>query len=883
MSVIKREEFSYLNNLHNMIVVVKPLYNSDNDICDFNIVFSSDSFIGEFRDINFSDNHVSKFNHNLYYILTECFLKLKEGYKNIVKHIHINEELYVIQCIDFKDEYLICTLLKSNQTYIDNEQLTCKNIFENLMDIIIVVDEEGHILYGNKKAVETYGYSYDELTNLSVFDLRNEDIKEYTKSQLKEALKKGIVFNTYHYKKDGSKFPVEVRSMYKSERTKNTTISIVRDLSNIDKFINFASMFSVALDIYDEAIVGFAKDFKVSLWNKGAEEKLGYKREEMVDKSIKILVPEDKISEFENKMNEFKKGNIIQNLETVRIHKSGKIINVSLSMAPIYDFDGNLVGGIGVYKDISEKKKLQQKLVENEERWRFALEGSRVGVWDWSINENKVFYSNIWRQILGYNEEDISDSFDEWLSIVHPDDLSFMLNKIERHFHGEKYDLEYRVKCKDNSYKWIRARGNVIKWSEIGEPQRMVGVVEDISDRKLIEEELIEKYKELEKLKLEAENANKAKSQFLANMSHEIRTPLNGIVATIKLLEIKNHDKEHDKYINILKKSSDTLIEVVDEILDISKIEPGKIILESKSFDLRETINNIYNNLLMEANSKGLEVGYFLDPNIDFKVIGDELKLKQIIMNLTDNAVKFTSNGFISFRINLITSNNHTQKLEFRVKDTGIGIEEKFKNKIFQSFKQGDISSKKKFKGTGLGLAISKQLAKIMNGDIWYESVEGKGSTFVLTCELERQKEISESVQYAEITKGKSVYENSNQDKAILCVEDNIINQEVIEGIIVNKGYKYLPAYNSKEALDILRNNKINLILMDIQLPEINGFELTRIIRHEDDSIKHIPIIAMTAYAMNEDREKCLQAGMNDYISKPIDIDKFYNLIELYL
>jgi len=437
--------------------------------------------------------------------------------------------------------------------------------------------------------------------------------------------------------------------------------------------------------------------------------------------------------------------------------------------------------------------------------------------------------------------------------------------------------------CKNNGYKWIRSKGRVSQWKENGEPLRMIGTHEDISKERLIQEELKERYEQLELLKQEAESASKAKSQFLANMSHEIRTPMNGVIATLQLLQISNLTDEQRRYVDLLKNSADNLVAIIDSILDIAKLESGKIELNCEPFDLKETVNSIYQTHLLAANAKGLEAGCFFDPNLDNEVIGDELRLRQILTNLLNNAVKFTDKGYISFRKRLISSDDDEQKIEFSVKDTGIGIDESYKPKMFQNFSQGDLSKKKKYMGAGLGLAISKQLAELMNGDIHFESAVGKGSTFYFTCTLKKKRNPLNPVKENSISEPKETRNQSVSDKVILCIEDNLINQEIMESIIKKRGYRYFAAYDGNEALEKLKENKVDLILMDIQMPGLNGYEVTRIIRNMQNNKKNIPIIAMTAYAMHENRDKCIQAGMDDYISKPIDIDKLYSILDAFL
>ncbi|HHV97964.1 MAG TPA: PAS domain-containing protein [Clostridiaceae bacterium] len=647
---------------------------------------------------------------------------------------------------------------------------------------------------------------------------------------------------------------------------------------------SMSAMFSKGMEIFDDAIIGLTKDFKISVWSKGAEKKFGYHKSEIIGKNAKILVPEDRLKEIEEEVQTVMAGNIVEGYENVIFHKNGNPIDVSISVAPIYGSNGTVNEVVAIYKDVSEKKALVKKLNDYEKKCKLALEGGQFGVWELNIKNRKLFHLNNWKKNLGYEENDLDDALDTWLSLIHPDDIPEVYNTYNKHCkYREEYVVEYRIKCKNNSYKWIRSKGRIIEWDEDGESLRMIGTHEDISKERLIQEELKERYEQLELLKQEAESANKAKSQFLANMSHEIRTPMNGVIATLQLLQSSNLTDEQRKYVDLLKNSADNLIAIIDSILDIAKLESGKIELNNEPFNLRETINNLYQTHLLSANAKGLEAGCLFDPNIDDEVIGDELRLRQILTNLLSNAVKFTDKGYISFRARLISSDDNWQKIEFSVKDTGIGIDESYKPKIFENFSQGDLSKKKKYMGAGLGLAISKQLAELMNGDIRFESEVGKGSTFYFTCTLKKKGDPREPVNEKNIPDKKETHNQPANEKVILCIEDNLINQEIMESIINKRGYKYLAAYDGNEALEKLKEHEVDLILMDIQMPGLNGYEVTNIIRNMEDNGRYIPIIAMTAYAMHEDRDKCIQAGMNEYISKPIDIDKLYNILNTIL
>ncbi len=665
---------------------------------------------------------------------------------------------------------------------------------------------------------------------------------------------------------------------------KSKRIRASREASSLGKPISATEMYTKVMEIFDDAIIGLTNDFKVSVWSRGAEREFGYKKSEIIGKSVKGLIPEDRLYEIEEEINTLKQGNVIEGYETVRLHKSGKPIDVSISIVPIFSPAGTVNGAAAIYKDVSEKKDLVKKLDEYERKCKLALEGGQFGIWDLDIKNRTLSHFNNWEKTLGYKEDQLGNSADDWLSLVHPDDISLITDKFNRHFKSrEEYVVEYRIRCRNNAYKWVRSKGRISKWSKDGEPIRMIGTNEDISNERLIQKELEEKYEQLELLKQEAESASKAKSQFLANVSHEIRTPMNGIIATIQLLQSTNLSHEQRRYADLLKNSADNLVAIINSILDISKLESGKIELSMEPFNLRETINSIFETFLIAANTKGLEAGCYIDPGIEWEVIGDELRLRQILSNLLSNAVKYTDQGYISFRTRLISSEGDEQKIEFSIRDTGIGIDESYKPKIFQTFSQGDLSREKKYMGTGLGLAISKQLADLMNGEIHFESTVGQGSTFYFTCGFKRREGSTALLKENRDIKSGEGQKLSARDKVILCIEDNLINQEIMESIIIKNSYKYIAAYDGNEALEKLNEHKVDLILMDIQMPGLNGYEVTRIIREKENGKEHVPIIGMTAYAMHEDRDKCIQAGMDDYISKPIDVDMFYNILDTYL
>ena len=435
-------------------------------------------------------------------------------------------------------------------------------------------------------------------------------------------------------------------------------------------------------------------------------------------------------------------------------------------------------------------------------------------------------------------------------------------------------------------YKWVLTKGKVIEYENETTPVRILGTTEDITERKEYEELLIEKNKKLEKLIKETEIANNAKSQFLANMNHEIRTPLNGIISATQLLKkIDGFSEEQKKLMDILDFSALSLKGIVTDILDISKAEHEKIEINNSVFSLKIVMQSIFNELQLSANMKGIEAGYLFDPRISYDVLGDEQKIKQILNNLIANAIKFTESGHISLKIRLLEENEEKIKVEFEIKDTGIGICQEDIDKIFQAFTQVDSSTDKKYGGTGLGLTICNQFAEVLGGKIICSSEKGSGSSFSFICPLSKMntdKEFSKKESSVIVSNSLNPIKNLGSDKTVMSIDDNPMNQSVVEIIVTRLGYRYLAAYDGEEALKLLACENVHLILMDIQLPGTNGYQLTQKIK-EVENYRKIPIIAMTAYSQIEDKEKCFHSGMLDFIVKPIDVDYMENTLKKFM
>lgn len=507
---------------------------------------------------------------------------------------------------------------------------------------------------------------------------------------------------------------------------------------------------------------------------------------------------------------------------------------------------------------------MEEDLRRSREKYQHIFENSILGLYQ-SIPEGRYLSVNpAFARLFGYSspEEMLASVTDigHQLYVNHQDRDRAIKQLVEQGF-LEGFELE--VRRKDGTRFWTSMNTTIVK-DENG--MHFDGTVEDITKRKRAEEMLLN-------AKEAAELATRAKSEFLANMSHEIRTPMNAIIGMTGMLLGEDLTSEQKEYIEIVRSSGEALLAIINDILDLSKIEGRMMELEHQPFNLRACIEEAMDLGAKDALEKGLKLGYTIEDNTPAVILGDPARLRQILVNLFSNAVKFTEKGEVFISVSGRELEGSSYEIHFAVRDTGIGIPVDKANRLFQPFSQVDASTARRYGGTGLGLAISKKLVELMDGEIWVESEAGIGSTFHFTVKVKPTlgTHIDES-------KGTSchvadLHKDIDQSLRILLAEDNMVNQKVTLRMLSKLGFRADVAANGLEVLQALDRQVYDVVLMDVLMPEMDGLETTRAIRQRWLKEKGPKIIAMTASALKGDREMCLNAGMDDYVSKPVRIE----------
>ncbi|MDX5482025.1 MAG: PAS domain S-box protein [Hymenobacteraceae bacterium] len=607
-------------------------------------------------------------------------------------------------------------------------------------------------------------------------------------------------------------------------------------------------------------LTSFNRNFASAFERRSGQELLPYTR---LDDSSILPIHENSYAFWEEKYQKAFEG-VQQHFE---IHLQNPESWREVYLNPIYLEDGTFEEVSGIALDITDKKRSQLALAKSEEKFRHIFESFQDVYYRTALDGTMELVSPSISQLLGYTESDV---LGKNTSIFYVDDRDREILKRRVLIEESIRDYEVQMICKDGTPKTVVLDSKLV-YDDEGDPIAMEGVARDVSELKRTQIALL-------KAKEEAENLLKVKTQFLANMSHELRTPMNGIIGMIDLLSQINNDPEQSEYIDTLRKSSDALLAILNDILDLSKIQAGKLVIHESGVDLHETLGKIHSLFANRAQQKDLKFTYHIAPDTPRYVMTDETRLLQVLSNLTSNAIKFTNAGEVSIHVASTTLSNDKYRLQVRVKDSGIGISEENQKLLFTDFTQLDNSSTKTFGGTGLGLAISKQLAHLLGGDIGVESEPNDGSTFWFTIVVRKASEATVREQLQRQQQEIEELTTLENPPYVLLVDDNQINQKVAQKQLERLGCRTDIASNGYEAIEYATANQYNLIFMDIQMPEMDGVTATKHIKKKLGSTCP-PIVAMTAYSMKDDNIKFISLGMDDYVSKPVKSTDLHTVI----
>ena len=772
--------------------------------------------------------------------------------------------------------YTDITEKKKNQDAIEQSELKNRLIMNAALDAIITIDKAGLITFWNPQAEVTFGWKTGEVIGKRLSEIiipyvhrehHEWGMKHYNATGKGPMLGKQIELAAIN--REGKEFPIELYIIPVKQGDEEFFCSFVRDITERKRNEAELEKLSLVASANKNGVVFAGLDGKIFWSNEGFRELTKYQPEETIGRTPFDLCigPFSDRAALKTMVEAFQHGKPFD-VEGIHYRKDGTWFWGRTNGQPVKNNQGSVTHYFSMIEDISAEKVVQRKLKEYEERLRMALTNVGDNYWEHDFRTGKTYFSNPGNNLLGFEDSDFSNAADLWWSRVHPDDkkileandTDYKAGLLRNHHH------EYRMLHKDGSIRWVLDRGVVTEQDDDGNPLKIIGTHIDVTRQKGLELELTYA-KEL------AEQSTKAKELFLANMSHEIRTPMNAIMGMANQLNKTALNTDQQFYLSTIRSATDNLLIIINDILDLSKIEAGQLTLEKIGFEPKLVVGRAMQVMMHKAEEKGLAfTNSFCDSKLAPVLCGDPYRLNQILLNLISNAIKFTEKGGVDISCRVLQDDDTEQVIEATVSDTGIGMDESFAKSLFQKFKQEDESVTRRFGGTGLGMSICKELVELMRGNIHVQSKKGVGTTVSFRVAFSKAEE-------TDLPKKEPSQLNTDilSGKTILVADDNEMNRLVASTILKNYGAVIDEAQNGAEALEKLQQQLYDIVLMDVQMPIMDGIEATKEIRNNVSA--KLPIIALTALAIKGDSEKFIQAGMNDYLSKPFEENQLLSVV----
>ena len=761
--------------------------------------------------------------------------------------------------------------LQKNNKELKESKRVLKSFFDVSPDFMCTASPEGFFLNINQSFTRKLGYSKEELINKSYFHFIHPDDFQNTLNELKRHRigESTIEFENRYRKKDGSYIwiswntsPDKVNGLiYATARDvteqKNAQVIIRKSEESLNRAQIIAKIGSWEFNLNTFDLEWSKEHYNIF--------ELDYLPSDKLYEAYKSKIHPDDIS----KLDFLVKTSIENGKGFTYEHRvlctNGSIKYVIGIGESSLDENGKPMILRGTVQDITERKLAEEKSKENEESLNTAQQISKTGSWEFNLENYDLKWSKELYRIFEMEEAPADCLFEMCRKKIYPEDIPVLDHAIDFAIQsGEAMNLEHRIISNDGSIKHLLGIGKVYK-DVNGKAILLRGTVQDVTESKRIEREII-RAKEL------AEQAVLAKNSFLANMSHEIRTPMNAIIGFTDLLSQTMLDTVQNEFVESVKIAGDNLLSIINDILDFSKIESGKMTIENQPFRIRETLKQVHKLLKVKADEKKLEFNLIMDTSIPEVVCGDYVRLSQVMINLVGNSIKFTESGSIIIHVKNLGEIDSVFSLGFSVKDTGIGIPQEKHDSIFERFTQVNNDTHRKYGGTGLGLSISKSLVELMGGTLSVQSDMNVGSEFSVKLKFEKAGEANLFIKSKETAVKKFLGKSS-----VLVFEDNILNQRLVKNVLNNFGFEVTLATTGKDGIELLMKRSYDIILMDLQMPDKDGYMVTDAIR--SDLKINTPIIAMTAHSMSGEREKCLSYGMNDYLSKPFKQNELFQKI----